>query len=201
MKILITGGCGFVGTNLGIYLKRKGYKISSLDNLSRKGSRYNLKLIKQNKIKNYNFDISNSKRIIKLPKFDLIIDDVSGISEDLAKVSSWFKEAPADTGRSGVELTEKILLSSKDNLKNTNSELFFPVISLSNTERLLAFARTHYKSVEKKASQSWPLPKDLEKHIDLMLNLKYTGDINFEEKFGMIICNTAVYSAKDPIHD
>ena len=47
MKILITGGCGFVGTNLGIYLKRKGYKISSLDNLSRKGSRYNLKLIKK----------------------------------------------------------------------------------------------------------------------------------------------------------
>ena len=85
MKILITGGCGFVGTNLGIYLKRKGYKISSLDNLSRKGSRYNLKLIKQNKIKNYNFDISNSKKIIKLPKFDLIIDCCAEAAVEVSK--------------------------------------------------------------------------------------------------------------------
>ena len=35
MKILITGGCGFVGSNLAIYLKKrlKNSKISSLDNL------------------------------------------------------------------------------------------------------------------------------------------------------------------------
>jgi CDP-paratose 2-epimerase len=85
MRILITGGCGFVGTNLGIYLKRKGYKISSLDNLSRKGSRYNLKLIKQNKIKNYNFDISDSKKIIELPKFDIIIDCCAEAAVEVSK--------------------------------------------------------------------------------------------------------------------
>ena len=40
MKILITGGCGFVGSNLAIYLKKrlKNSKISSLDNLFRNGS-------------------------------------------------------------------------------------------------------------------------------------------------------------------
>ena len=41
MKILITGGCGFVGTNLTLFLNSKGYKVASLDNLSRKGSKYN----------------------------------------------------------------------------------------------------------------------------------------------------------------
>ena len=85
MKILITGGCGFIGTNLGIYLKTKGYKISSIDNLSRKGSKYNLKLIKQNKIKNYNFNISNSKKIIKLPKFDIIIDCCAEAAVEVSK--------------------------------------------------------------------------------------------------------------------
>ena len=45
MKILITGGCGFVGTNLCLYLKNKNHKIFSLDNLSRKGSKYNLLLL------------------------------------------------------------------------------------------------------------------------------------------------------------
>ena len=46
----------------------------SLDNLSRKGSKYNLRLLKNLKIKNYNIDISKFKKISLLPKFDLIID-------------------------------------------------------------------------------------------------------------------------------
>tara|TARA_B100001250_G_scaffold324959_1_gene288611 strand:- start:521 stop:673 length:153 start_codon:yes stop_codon:yes gene_type:complete len=49
MKILITGGCGFVGTNLSIYLSSKGFNVSTLDNLSRKGSKYNLSLLKKKK--------------------------------------------------------------------------------------------------------------------------------------------------------
>ena len=71
MKILITGGCGFVGTNIALFLnKKKGLSIYSLDNLSRKGSKYNLKLLKENKIKNFKIDISNSKKILNLPKYD-----------------------------------------------------------------------------------------------------------------------------------
>ena len=43
MKILITGGCGFVGSNIAIYLRKKlkKAKISTLDNFSRKGSLIN----------------------------------------------------------------------------------------------------------------------------------------------------------------
>ena len=46
MKILITGGCGFVGSNLAIFLKKKGFNVFSLDNLFRKGSKFNLSRIK-----------------------------------------------------------------------------------------------------------------------------------------------------------
>ncbi len=74
MKILITGGCGFVGTNIALFLSKKKYKIQSLDNLSRNGSKYNLNLLKKNNIKNYNLDISKYSKIKKLPKYDLIID-------------------------------------------------------------------------------------------------------------------------------
>ena len=53
MKILITGGCGFVGSNIAIYLKKKlrNAQISSLDNLVRKGSRLNKYRLKNYKIK------------------------------------------------------------------------------------------------------------------------------------------------------
>ena len=73
-KILVTGGCGFIGTNLCVYLKKKHYLVYSLDNLSRKGSIYNFKLLSDLKIKNFKFDIFNFKKVNSLPKFDLIID-------------------------------------------------------------------------------------------------------------------------------
>jgi CDP-paratose 2-epimerase len=73
MNILITGGCGFVGANLCISLSKYNYKIVSIDNLSKKGSRYNLKLISEFKVKNLKIDIKDYKKIDNLPKFDFII--------------------------------------------------------------------------------------------------------------------------------
>ena len=59
MKILITGGCGFVGSNLAIYLKKRlnSSSISSLDNLMRNGSHLNKLRLLKHKIKNYKIDI------------------------------------------------------------------------------------------------------------------------------------------------
>ncbi len=85
MKILITGGCGFVGTNIALHLAKKKYKIHCLDNLSRKGSKYNLELLKKNYIKNYNFNINNQKVIKKLPKYNLIIDCCAEAAVEISK--------------------------------------------------------------------------------------------------------------------
>ena len=76
MKILITGGCGFVGSNIAIYLKKnlKKVQIYSLDNLSRKGSSLNKKRLNKKKIKNFNINIENFNKLKLLPKFNLIID-------------------------------------------------------------------------------------------------------------------------------
>jgi CDP-paratose 2-epimerase len=84
-KILITGGCGFVGSNLCIFLNKKRYKVSSLDNLSRKGSRYNLNLLKKLNIKNHNINIENYHQISKLPKFDIIIDCCAEAAVEVSK--------------------------------------------------------------------------------------------------------------------
>ena len=75
MKILITGGCGFIGSSLAIFLKEKikTAQITSIDNLSRKGSTLNKNRITENKIPNIKIDISKFCSIKKLKKFDLVI--------------------------------------------------------------------------------------------------------------------------------
>ncbi len=76
MKILITGGCGFVGSNIAIFLKKNLRKadIFSVDNLFREGSKINRNRLKNFNIKNYNFDIKNYNKVKALKKCDLIID-------------------------------------------------------------------------------------------------------------------------------
>ena len=85
MKILITGGCGFVGTNLCIYLKKKGHNVFSLDNFLRKGSRYNFHLLKKEGVQNFNIDICDYKKISSLKKFDLIIDCCAEAAVEVSK--------------------------------------------------------------------------------------------------------------------
>jgi len=48
MKILITGGAGFIGSNCASYFAGKGHQITILDNLSRIGSEKNITWLKQN---------------------------------------------------------------------------------------------------------------------------------------------------------
>ena len=94
MKILVTGGCGFVGSNISIYLKEnlKGCVVNSLDNLSRNGSALNEVRLKKNKIKNFNIDITNLKKILNLPKYDLIIDCCAeaAVNDSIKKPSKVF---------------------------------------------------------------------------------------------------------------
>ncbi len=75
-KILITGGAGFVGSNLCIGLKQKypQYEIIALDNLRRRGSELNLTRLKENNVSFYHADIRNEEDLVELSEFDFLID-------------------------------------------------------------------------------------------------------------------------------
>ncbi|MDR0822462.1 MAG: NAD-dependent epimerase/dehydratase family protein, partial [Endomicrobium sp.] len=47
MKLLITGGCGFVGSNLAGNAIKQGFELAIIDNLYRIGSEQNLKWLKE----------------------------------------------------------------------------------------------------------------------------------------------------------
>ncbi len=76
MKILITGGCGFVGSNLAILLKTRypTYTIICFDNLSRRGSELNLKRLLAHDIKFIHGDIRHKADLQKTGPVNLIIE-------------------------------------------------------------------------------------------------------------------------------
>ncbi|HTV14235.1 MAG TPA: GDP-mannose 4,6-dehydratase, partial [Acidobacteriaceae bacterium] len=67
MAFLVTGGCGFVGSNLTAELIRRGKEILVLDNLSRPGSDRNLAwLNKLGKIEFFHQDIRDRESLESL---------------------------------------------------------------------------------------------------------------------------------------
>ena len=68
-KVVVTGGSGFIGSNLVKYLLKKKYFVINIDKLSYSANPYNTKNL--NKNKNYIFfklDLNNKKKIIKILK-------------------------------------------------------------------------------------------------------------------------------------
>lgn len=74
--LLITGGAGFVGANLAIYLKERfpHLKISTLDNLSRRGSELNVPRLREASIEFRLGDIRNREDLDQFKEVDVIVD-------------------------------------------------------------------------------------------------------------------------------
>lgn len=147
---------------------------------------------------NHNLDIevrrSNIFEAWEGFKFNTIINDISGVAEEVAKISPWFKNISCDTGPGGDNLINKVLRQSPDYLLK-NGKLIFPIISFSNEKEILKLANEIYGNVKLIKKDSWPAPKELLDNIDLLRHLKNEGLILFEEKFGSVIGYTAVYEA------
>ncbi|MDO8658561.1 MAG: GDP-mannose 4,6-dehydratase [Candidatus Levybacteria bacterium] len=70
MRILITGGAGFIGVNTAEYFLKRGDTVYIYDNLSRKGSSINLNWLvkKYPKVKRIKGDLSEIKKLEKIVK-------------------------------------------------------------------------------------------------------------------------------------
>jgi len=127
-------------------------------------------------------------------KFDCIVNDISGVAGEVANISPWFEGVDCDAGDDGSELVNKVIVESEKHL-NTGGVLFFPIISLSNTQNIIETAKNNFKKVECLARKNWPLPKEMLNHKEMLLSLKKQGFIDIEEKFGLIQWYTEIYIA------
>ena len=73
--VLVTGGCGFVGSHLALSLRSKGWQVTCLDNLSRRGSEFTLTRVQAAGCRFAHGDIRNAEDLARLEgPFDLMLE-------------------------------------------------------------------------------------------------------------------------------
>src|SRR5919199_707566 len=97
-------------------------------------------------------------------RFDLIVEDVSGVAEPLAQVSGWYP--PAVPSQAGPDGTRGILegLEQAPDFLTPGGRLVFPLLTLSREERVLEWARARFAAVEQVEEQWYPLNEALAAH-------------------------------------
>jgi CDP-paratose 2-epimerase len=66
--LIITGGCGFIGTNISLLAKKMGYKVFAFDSLIRVHTEENALLLKNNGVEVIRGDVRNIQDFERLPK-------------------------------------------------------------------------------------------------------------------------------------
>jgi len=197
-KLLDLGcGSGFVG--LALYLNGKLIPPLYASDLNEDS----VNLLKKNALRN-NFKCIVNKGSIFDPwqneKFDYIVNDISGISDEIAPISPWFKETSCMAGKDGTELVVKALEKSPQYLNN-GGKFFFPVLSFSNANKIISFAKSIYSKVELLSHKEWIVPDELKKNMEILKSLKLSGYIDYKEKFGLMIWYTDIYVAYKPLNE
>ncbi len=92
MKILITGGCGCLGSNLANFYLNKDCMVYVIDSLYRSGSQHNLSWLKSHNSKNYlkffNFDIKHFESLKDFFKINAPFDFICHVAGQVAMTSS-----------------------------------------------------------------------------------------------------------------
>ena len=114
-------------------------------------------------------------------RFDLIVDDVSGVADEVARISSWFPDEVPSGGFDGTEHIVRMLSASSTYLRS-GGYLLFPVLSLSKSSAILSAAQTAYgHGLKRVATKRVPFNAELKSHFDMLERLRKSGVIAYEQ--------------------
>ena len=190
-KKVLDFGCGIGVVGISIFKKKKIKSILYASDISKNSVEFCKLNAEKHKIK-INAKSGTLFEPWKDHKFDLIINDISGISQEISKISPWFKNVSCESGIDGSILTNKVITQGKKFL-NKKGKIIFPIISLANKKKILLHAKKKFKKITLLSSQTWPMPKEFYKHKKLLSRLKKKKFIDFQEKFGILTFSTEVY--------
>jgi SAM-dependent methyltransferase len=128
-------------------------------------------------------------------RFDLIVDDVAGVAEPLARASGWYPaEVPSEAGRDGTRWVLEVLDQARDFLA-PGGRLIFPLLTLSREEPVLERARARFADIEQVEEQWYPFCPELIRRFTEVEALAAEGTIRMEKRGSRWCWATRVFSA------
>ena len=121
-------------------------------------------------------------------KYELICCDVSGVKEEVAKLTGWFPEKVPKADNSGANLILNVIKNSKRFLTE-NGKLVICTTSFSDEESIFeAFEKFYPGSYKKIYSEKVPFSKRLNKNIHIL------DESSFCEKNGINYWEFSIFS-------
>ena len=101
-------------------------------------------------------------------KYDLICCDVSGVREEVAKLTGWFPEEVPKADGSGANLILNVVANSKEYLRE-GGELVICTTSFSDEKSIFAAFEDFYPNLYRKVySEEVPFSKRLNENIEIL---------------------------------
>jgi release factor glutamine methyltransferase len=128
-------------------------------------------------------------------RFDLIIDDVSGMAESVSRISPWYPETIPSGGPDGTQLTIDMLSRARDYLKE-KGQLYFPVLSLADSQKILQTARAIFQNQIEFVTDKWiPFCEEFKARLPDMESLREEGLIDYVSKRSRHLWHLEIFRA------
>jgi methylase of polypeptide subunit release factors len=127
--------------------------------------------------------------------FDLVINDVSGVADEVARLSPWYPPTIPTGGIDGADVIVPMLLESPKHL-NPGGVLYFPTGTISNVARTLSAAKEAFgENVVLVDEMDVPFCEEFNQDLDTMYRLKSEGIIDFTSRRSRHLWQLQLYKA------
>jgi release factor glutamine methyltransferase len=127
--------------------------------------------------------------------YDIIISDVSGVADEVARLSPWYPETIPTGGRDGADHIVRLLHAAPAHLR-PGGTLFFATGSISNVGRTLEAARESFgKNVELVQELSVPFCAEFNDNLETMTRMQSEGLVDFTVRRSRRLWTLQIYRA------
>jgi release factor glutamine methyltransferase len=126
---------------------------------------------------------------------DLIVDDVSGIAEEVARATPWYPPSIPSGGPDGAQPTIEMLQKAPDHLL-PNGRLIFPVLSLGSEQRILEAAQRLFADLRLRTQRLFPIPQSLHEALRRLKEHLASGALRLIQRGSRLCWQLRVFEAR-----
>jgi methylase of polypeptide subunit release factors len=128
-------------------------------------------------------------------KYDVIISDVSGVVDEVSRLSPWYPESIPTGGYDGADVIVRMLDGAVNHLKPGGS-LYYPTGTISSTKRTQAAAKRAFgENVRLVVEMEVPFCQEFKDNMDVMTRLQDEGLIEFNTRRSRHLWTLQIYHA------